>query len=231
MKRCIIATLSLFVFLIPCAFAKTEGSYLEVDYIRSKEEFYERAVKSTKPMGATSSRFSHDHGGWGLNYKYAFNVADSLDCLCVEVAPSILEKVFIAPGLIFEVNNVKARSNNEKNSNTELTVKNRYGAKLDIGYDVHDRFAPYFTFGYVGIHYKTINSSRIEDNGETKTANLYDWFYGGGFKVDYNKEISLNFEYNKERFRAKTTTDGYKNYTALFISRLEVFKIGVSYRF
>ncbi len=223
--------LVLFVFLMPCAFAKTEGSYFGVDYINSELEFYERYVKSTKPGGAIGPKYNHEHGGWGLNYKYAFNVGDSLDCLCVENVPSILEQVFIAPGLIFEVNNVKARSSNKVNSNTELTVKNRYGAKLDIGYDVHDLFAPYFTLGYVGIYYKTINSARITDNGETKIANLYDWYYGMGFKANYNKNISLNFEYNRERFKAKTTTDGYKNYSALFISTLEEVKMGVAYRF
>ena len=158
--------------------------------------------------------------GVGLNYKYAINV----------------DKFFIAPGIIIEQNRSKNDLNSSENftdEGHELKINNRYGVKADIGYDVTENFAPYFVVGYSSVGYRStttgLNSSGITNGSRSGRAN--DWFYGVGTKFDLGCNLALNLEYNTQNFSAKTSVDTVGDVISRYKTRLDILKLGVSYKF
>ncbi len=208
MKKLIV--ISLFASLVATsAFAKTEGSYVGIDLLNTKSVSQTRSNDSQDAASEESRQTSRNYGV-GVNYKYAVN----------------FNKFFVAPGIIIEDN----RSKNDIGQGSSLKVKNRYGVKADVGYDVTDSIAPYLTLGYSAISY----TSRF--NGltgrEKKSATNYDWFYGAGVKFDVTSNVALNLEYNRQNFRAKVNTGSDSSLdTASYKTKLEIIKVGVSYKF
>lgn len=211
MKKLI--AVSLFASLVASsAFAKTEGSYVGIDLLNTKSVAQLRSSSEGQAADETSRQTSRNYGV-GVNYKYAVN----------------FNKFFVAPGIIIEDN----RSKNSIADGLSLNVKNRYGVKADVGYDVTDCIAPYLTLGYSATSYTSRFGAVSEDdvaiNGK-KSATNYDWFYGAGVKFDLTSNVALNLEYNRQNFRAKVST-GNADVAAAYKTRLEIMKVGVSYRF
>lgn len=151
---------------------------------------------------------------------------------------SILMVRFLPPGIFFEQHDTTTHGNGINGSSNiaylnRLRINNRYGIKADLGYDVTDRIAPYFTSGYSRISYNaqnTITRSGITYSDQ-KNSSLGDWFYGAGLKLKYNNDISINIEYNYQKFSAKTAVRDTKNYNGVYNTSLSVAKIGVFYNF
>lgn len=212
MKKLLI-TMSVLVSLISsAALAKTEGSYAGLDLLRTSIRYKERySVFGLAPQD-NGPNYSNSNYGLGLNYKYAFNFSNA----------------FIAPGLIYEYNNVSAKGD----EGIRLAIRNRYGVKTDIGYDVTDKVAPYFTVGYGNISYSTRNF--VGNQTASIDGNAHDWFYGAGVKFDVSEKVAINLEYNLQKFKAKATIPDPNNqysYSGNFRTKFEALKLGVSYKF
>ncbi|NBV06074.1 MAG: hypothetical protein EBS06_02420 [Proteobacteria bacterium] len=219
-KAFLIAALSFFA-IQNSALAKTEGSYIGIDLLNSKAKFVEKYTNDNNKNEASNTPHHSNSGyGAGLHYNYAINFGG----------------LFISPGVLLEQNNVKVNgySNNTIDIDSQrLQIKNRYGIKSDIGYDFTDKFSVYATGGYAYISYRTKDYSDL-DGKVTGIKNGIggSWFYGAGIKIDCDKTSSVNLEFNTQNFSAKTKIiNSYLNLSARYQTRLDVVKVGYSYRF
>ncbi|MDX2083402.1 MAG: outer membrane beta-barrel protein [Rickettsiales bacterium] len=138
--------------------------------------------------------------GIGFGYKYAFN----------------FDKIFIAPGVFVEKNNINSDVGPDK-----INIKNRYGFKADLGYDLEDNLSVYLVGGLSFLNYRTSS----EFDGSLSNRSKSSLFYGAGISHDYSKNISFSLEYNtqslslKDRAGDKIKTDN------------NTVKIGLNYKF
>ena len=231
MKKIFLATALIFSILSSSAFAKTEGFYLGADFIGTKSTY----ISSTYYVGDEETSIKkipsnkHTSYGFGFNSKYAFN----------------FNNFFIAPGVFLEQNSVGGSKNNSSGSYDDssgsylfniLQVRNRYGVKMDFGYDI-GRVAPYLTIGYSEINYKTralgrdSNLDLVTADRKGRASNI---FYGAGIKYSATRNVDLSVEYNYQKFTAGTKVpDQSTDYISRinFISRLDIVKVGLSYKF
>ena len=138
--------------------------------------------------------------GFGANYKHAFN----------------FNKIFLAPGAFAE----RIGTEVTDDQNETISTNYRYGAKLDLGYDVTDNFAAYFTNGFANLSHKLNDHA-----GYTESKSVTSYFYGAGLSYKILKNVTMNLEYN-------TQSPNFTNaYGVKFKSDVRVAKIGVSYNF
>ncbi len=201
-----------------CVFAKTQGSYLGIDLLDTKLKFYQRNTNDSHlTLTNVKPSYSHNDFGVGMHYNYAVNMGG----------------FFIAPGIFFEMNNSEANGSGTK-ALERLQIKNRYGAKLDLGVDITNAIAPYLTGGYSGISYDSRDFFNFSGYTETynKSGMLMDWFYGAGIKFDCDKYTSVSIEYNTQNFAVRNSVNGTtNNLSTRYQTRLDVLKFGVAYRF
>jgi outer membrane autotransporter protein len=212
MKKLLVTIFALISLVSSTAFAKTEGSYAGLDLIRTSIRYKERFSASFQPVAADNGpNYSNSNYGAGLNYKYAFN----------------FNNAFIAPGLIFEYNNTSSKGDQGE----RLGIRDRYGVKADLGYDVTEQIAPYFTVGYSNISYSTRNY--VGNDTASRSGKANDWFYGAGLKFDVSDKVTLNLEYNTQKFKAKATVPNAASYSyaGVYRTKFEALKLGVSYKF
>lgn len=207
-----------FVAFSTSAFAKTEGSYIGIDAINTKTSFYQSSIANGNVV-ISKPTTSHATNGAGLKYNYAFN----------------FDGLFIAPGVFVEQNSFGG-SKVSATSDRYLQTRNRYGFKTDVGYDISDLFSPYLSIGYAGVHYKTRIDGEDTNNNlvlQSRSGSAANFFYGAGIKLNCSKSISLNLEYNYQNFRTKNSIPSQVDYISKsqFITRLDIFKVGVSYNF
>ncbi|MES2962005.1 MAG: hypothetical protein V4694_06435 [Pseudomonadota bacterium] len=205
--------------------SRTEGSYAGIDVFGTRTTLnvtngYVPGVCAGQDcVYAEKPALSNNSYGVGLTYKYAFN----------------FDKFFIAPGIFLEQNNHQAVSGTDGDLK-RLHIKNRYGIRSDFGYDI-GRFAPYLTIGYAEVAYKSRSGGYdIDDNRVSVIKNGVNGnvFYGAGLKVNLTSSLSLNTEYNFQRFAPKTTlsplTQDYAVKEA-FRARMDTVKVGLYYKF
>lgn len=199
-KKLLIITSLVAALSSSAAFAKTEGNYATLSVLRSSVE---NKYKNQPPAPITGIDKSKDNAiGIGLDYKHAFNY----------------NNFFIAPGAFLEQIGSKAKDED----GNKVNINYRYGVKADLGYDITDNFAVYFTNGFGSVNYK------VTDDVETKKGNKINYFYGLGLGYNLNKELAFNLEYNTQKADLKTP---YLPHCDKLDSKIDVIKLGVSYRF
>ncbi len=183
------------------AFAKTEGSYIGLDLMRAQSKHH---YANSGALSSNYPQFDASATGYGVNYKYALNFND----------------FFLAPNAFYEHIGTKA---NDKDHDS-VSINNRYGAKLDFGYDASDNLALYLTAGLANTSYNVDWKSIHEKKSGSKSGVL------AGLGVSYypHKNIALNLEYNIQKLTLATPTDGSINQAKTTIN---VAKVEVSYHF
>jgi len=183
------------------AFAKTQGSYIGIDLLQTKSSHeYSR-------NGTTASNyreFDDSSIGYGLNYKYAFNFND----------------FFFAPSLFIEKLGTEAADQDRDT----ISINERYGAKIDFGYDFTDQFALYLTAGLANASYK-VDWKSIE---KKKSGNELGFLGGIGAAYYPHKNIAITLEYNMQGLEISTpNSDGINQAD----TRIRTIKIGAAYHF
>jgi opacity protein-like surface antigen len=228
MKKLFLITSLLVSFVATSAFAKTEGLYVGLDVINTDVRYYE-VYNQNDVINGRERSYSNNSIGIGANFKYAVN----------------FNNAFIALGGIFERNDTKASNRRAPTLNAafqfpqSIHIKDRYGIKGDFGYDVTNNIAPYFTFGYAMVDYVAKNFTITQYpplplETETRILNRAtgSLFYGAGVKFDFSKNISLSLEYTTQNIRAKTQVPyNSGKYTGHYRTRIDVAKLGISYKF
>lgn len=177
------------------AYAKTEGNYVGVSILRSSQD-----SKYNPEEGY--GKFDDSSIGFGLDYNHALNFND----------------FFVAPGVFAEKIGTKAKDSDGDN----FSLDYRYGAKLNIGYDIVDNFAVYLTNGLSA----TVGKVDWKSFDLKKSSTELDYFYGAGVAFKVNKDIAVNLEYNTQKSNFKTPSEAQKAE-----AKLNMFKLGVSYNF
>lgn len=202
------------------AMAKTEGSYLSLSAHKATAEH----LRGDRNGRVEPYRFESNKTNLGVDYKYAINVSGDF---------------FVAPGVFFDRIGTKSKEKDNPNQ-VSIAINNRYGAKFDIGYDISDKSAIYFTNGVSVVNYKLdhsdANGEGNSDSIQTLNKKATAYFYGFGLMTNVNKDVSLGVEYNTQSFKARTLvadsgfdsgallSDRYKN-------KIDMFKLSVSYHF
>lgn len=201
MKKLILITSLAAIFTTSSALAKTEGNYFGVDLLRSSaNQQYQHDGK----VVTNYKKFDDSSYGIGTSYKYAFN----------------FNKIFIAPGAFYEKLGIKS-ADQDKDT---VSLNDRYGAKLDIGYDVTEKFAAYFTNGLSKTSYK-VDWKSI---GQKKSGSKADYFYGVGLGYKVSDNLVANLEYNRQSTVLDTPNLGGINQVK---ADLNVLKVGLAYNF
>jgi opacity protein-like surface antigen len=102
-----------------------------------------------------------------------------------------------------------------------IRIKDRYGAKLNLGIAILPHFIPFVTVGYSTLRYKNTLS------GETKERSESEPLVGAGILIDLPLGITLKAAYDYQRFETPHpgTTD------AKIRTHLGVARIGLIYNF
>lgn len=188
------------------AFAKTEGGSVGISLHRaSVEHNYYDGVNGVSANYVPT--FGSSKTGVGVDYKYAINFGNN---------------VFVAPGVFYERIGTKTNDTGANSATDTVSINNRYGAKLDIGYDLKDDLAVYFTNGMAHTDYKTsFNASGSTSGGETS------YFYGVGLSTVLNANYSLGVEYNTQKVKFRSGVNSTQNVA----TQLDLYKLVLSYKF
>lgn len=234
MKKYILIT-ALAMLVSESAFARTQGLLVGLDYLATTTGFIEKTEYIDNREPFVGKKHSRTTNGVGLNVKYAFNA----------------NNFFIAPGAFVEQNSFGTESvNDPEYSRKKLQTKNRFGARVDVGYDFNLPYyfpnnqymavSPYLTGGYAVVHYKSASELEVTGLGTfTDTRKGFDgnFFYGAGLKIDIAQNLALNFEYNRQDYLAKVNiasspVELRQQYSAdRFKTTLDIYKIGLIYNF
>lgn len=218
MKKLTLAILIIFAFSSK-AFALTSGSYFSVDGVFSYGLFHERYTSNYNPGGTSNDSpiFRGKDAGFGFSLKHAVNFGGP----------------YIAPTIFYERLNNKV--NGDLENNVVLELKNRFGGKVDLGYDLTDFFSVYALGGYAGVHYTATNYSYLGGSqiyNRRNTDIVESFFYGGGFNINVNRDFSVFAEYHNQQFDANfRIPNEYKKRTGTYNARVHVAKLGLAYHF
>lgn len=204
MKKLITVSSVIAVLAASSAYAKTEGSYLGVSLLRAKAQHQYKNPNGTSFVAA--GKFDNSATGYGLDYKYAFNFND----------------VFVAPGVFFD--KIDTRAIDKAGLGEPVSINNRYGVKLDIGYDLSDNVNVYFTNGFNKVRYLVDWTNA--DAGAKRGVTPFHYFYGVGASFHASKNVTLNVEYNTQHLSGQTPAYGLTVRT-----KFDVAKVGISYHF
>ncbi len=116
-------------FLCANALAKTQGSNVSVNLAHNKSSHKYKIGRLD-----VGEEFDNSKIGYGIAYKYSFN----------------FNNLFVAPELFFD--KIDTKSNN--GFDEFMLIKDRYGLKVNLGYDFSDQFAGYISGGLADINYK-----------------------------------------------------------------------------
>lgn len=238
-KRASCAFLAVFIYFTSSAFAAskikyTQGSYLEIDAVNMENtQEISLATETSDETTDLKNEPSGSGSGYGISYKYAFSAKDSF------VYP--FSRLFLAPGIFYE----DAESTSQDYFGDQFTIGNRYGAKLDMGWDFDYGIATYATFGYSSVKYdvSVVDSDDFTLHETDPTHDIrrssisgtsYAPFYGLGLAYSPFKYITLNLEYNYQKNNIDTTPDSGAP-TVVFINQIsnrsQIIKFGVALHF
>ncbi len=202
MKKLITVSSVISVLAGSSAFAKTEGNYLGVELLRTKAE---HLYKTNGVVNNTLGKFDDSATGYGLNYKYAFNFGNN---------------VFVAPGIFYD----KIGTSAEDLDHDPINIQSRYGVKLDVGYDLTNQAAIYFTNGFAKTRYSV--DWLTTNSGEIVSTTPFVYFYGIGATYQASKNITFNAEYNRQHISLMSPSA-----IVTARSKIEVMKVGIAYSF
>ena len=221
MKKLLLVSSLIAIISTSSVNAKTQGSYLGIEALRTSAD-----VETKKTAGTNTDRYFNNESknsstGFGVNYKYAIN----------------FNNFFVAPGLFYNHVGIDAEVDDKANLYTQnVKVNNFYGAKVDLGFDISEKFAVYAPVGVGIANYEIetkdyLNAANYLNTKTTgRSAGLV---YGIGFAFYPIEQMAINFEYNRSNLSLETGGDVALFGTAELEAQtnLDFMKIGVSYRF
>ncbi len=208
MKKSIIfvALLSLFVSTGTSVFAKTSGSYVGADLIHSKSS-YKSGGSDTSPYTVSDDTSQ----SFGLKYGYSFN----------------FNSLILAPEVFYDHMNLEMTDS----FNDKWQIKKRSGIKLNLGYDITDKFAVLTNIGFARTIYD------VEWNSENIYKKNYSsdgLIYGIAFKYSAleNIDISLGYDVSKVTMEEPDLIINGRNVFGANVDfDIKTTRLGVSYNF
>ncbi len=227
MKKFLLLTTTASI-LASSAFAKTEGNYFGIDVLRTSAQEKSSSSEAADHSTFLSNYYSHDKKdsavGFGLNYKHAFN----------------FNNFFIAPGIFFERLGLDSKVGYSTTAtdaySQSINLKNRYGIRADLGYDLTDKFSAYVPVGYNVVSYQisTYDQGGLSYITSKKIGSEGSYFYGLGLSYAITDNFGINAEYNRlSQMKLKSASGVTIDNSGTIIANttVQIFKIGTSYKF
>jgi len=201
-KKLLAITSIVTILLTSNSYAETQGAYLGVDV--SKLNVIDEVVPP---------RDSDISNTFGVNAKYAVN----------------FNNFFFAPGVFADYNNARKKEEGYRYT-VSRSVKNRYGIKADLGYDINDNFAAYVTGGVAKVqtNLDTTGFSGSEAIYYKKSYYRAGAIYGAGLLYHCSDKLTFNLQYDTQLIKAKFEPFEFKFQNKYVIN---AFRIGASYHF
>lgn len=210
MKKTVILTIFLLSFVVSeVALAKTDQFYLGFDVIRTDVIAGDYSQKNPTQELDNAQAFNISEGeqySVGFNVKYAIN----------------FDGIFIAPGLFYEYANVVMTDKD----GSVWALDHRYGIRFDLGYDVSDKFAPYFIAAIVA------NDMRLDQRliaGVESEGSYGSMAYGLGVKYEVIDDFDLKLEYEISLIEQGLGLNNGATFNQEF--DVDILRIGVAYGF
>jgi len=155
--------------------------------------------------GTNAGKSSQTAAGLGLNagYKIGFN-----------------NGLFIAPEAFFDYLNNKDTDKQDKNNT--YTINSRYGAKLNLGYDLNDKFSVFANYGLANVGYQVSLGSSNESHGASKIAAIY----GLGVAYNINEQLTVKLGANRQDFNTRGVDQGIR-----IKNVIKTYSVGLAYNF
>ncbi len=188
--------------------ANATGIYVGLDALSSNANFTAKNISSvTGPKNNSEKQDSKFNAG--------INAGVRFDLL-----------TFYASGELF-FDNLQSSTQNlsqisGSNSGGDITLKNRYGVKGNIGFAILPRVTPFITYGLANVSYSNSVANVNQSTSQTELAPLY----GVGVLVDLPFNVSVKASYDYQRFNMRYASGASKIKTDLGIA-----KLGVIYNF
>ena len=211
MKKIFLLSVLSLIISASAASAKN-GAYVGIDFLEARTKHIYKPMDSSAYFTKDFASNTRDKSnGFGINAGYKFNIASS--------------KAFVAPEIFYEYINNKAEDffagfDPGTSGLDTLTIKDRFGAKVNLGYEVNEKFSLFVNAGVTkvkyGVHFKNKSAVTYE------TAMIY----GLGASYNITNNVALKLSYDKQNFNAKYFYEGSRD-----TIRLNVLKVGVAYNF
>lgn len=211
MKKYFLTTLLGF-FLLTSSAANASGFYMGLDAVLSRTHYkYHNKFNIEQNIVAPNTVTSSKNIGAGAYLGYKFSSGNA----------------FLAPEIFYDYLNSNTKDyyhSIERYKNDELSLRSRYGAKMNLGYNFIKGFAGYITYGIANVDY----IGRFYYNKASENQRKVTPIYGVGVVLRMTNNWGLKAEYNRQSFATSYHID------AIGISskiNLDVLKVGLSYGF
>lgn len=215
----------------------TKGHYFQVDAVginstNRLSASSEYKAYSTSTFGDTyvdgqryyvADEYPNPDGvGYGFTYKYAFSAEKTL------IDP--LKWLFVAPAVFYENLGVSGAG---KSYGNVVELNNRYGFKVDVGYDFDYGIAPFLVGGVSSTSYTIRMSDSV--NKDVKSGSDIATFYGAGIGYSPFDKFSFVLEYNEQSNIFKSHVSGDYTTTGAYFDKVysknRILKFGIAYHF
>lgn len=226
-------------FIPNSAFAEpplnSSGHYLQIDAVHSS---YNQEILVSKELFdsdystlAIDDELTNSSTSYGITYKYAFTMDDVL------IDP--YGRIFIAPGIFYEDISSQDR---DIHFDSIISMKSRYGFKVDVGWDFDYGISTYLTNGLSVVEYEASwvnivdwifaveNPRRVDVSGRE-----LGYFYGIGVSYSPVERLSFVLEYNGQKNTLNARAPGGYASSAIIFDRIasagQIIKFGIAYHF
>jgi outer membrane autotransporter protein len=207
MKKIKLLSIALtFSLLSSTSFAKTEGAFVGLNLINS-----ETKIRTT---GDDSQIHRNDSYSYGLEAGYAFN----------------FNNFFIAPNVFFNDNNLKSDHSFGEDRNSQ-NFKHSYGVKVNLGYDVTDKFSPFLILGHSETRLDESTYGPNYDRILKEYGTREGFVYGLGVKYSLTDNIGINAAYELTQFGLTSKIGAVLDGTDNLSYDYRLARVGVSYNF
>lgn len=159
--------------------------------------------------GSTSGIVKEDTN----NVNYGLNAGFRLDCMqTLQSVELFYDNLSLSSSKFASPNSIS----------DSIKLQNRYGAKINLGYEIAPSVIPFLTAGLTNISYKNNGTS---DNINFSRHEITP-VYGVGLLIDMAHGISLKLAYDYQRFNIPSTQPDAKIKTNLGVAR-----VGLAYNF
>ena len=197
------------LFAVSVASAK-DGFYVGADLLQARAHHQYRVLYSAGVFEDNGAQAKATSTGFSLNSGYKFN----------------LNKVFIAPEIFYDRLNNSANDftyqDSPANYRDNINMNSRYGAKINLGYNIFSKFAVFANAGFSNVSYSVKWPSVDNARYGHKLAMIYG--VGASYNIDDNWAVRAS--YDRQRFNIQWVYEGLRSAVDLSVA-----KVGVVYGF
>jgi len=183
--------------------------YIGIDGMRSSARHQYHFIANDTPanntIGTPAKRSSNYNASINLGYRLNFN------------------KFFIAPEIFYD--NLQSSTEDFFIQGDPINLNYRYGAKLNLGYNIFSKFNLFTTIGLTNISYKTKFISDLEYYKSSSSSKIAP-IYGVGASYDFTKNWSIKGSYEQQQFNIRYAFEGLRSSVML-----KTTKLGFAYKF